>query len=143
MKGERKKRRALLLHAGRCLSNPVSRPGSCQTPPTRSRLPHSPARTRFLYVLAPRVGLQNLTARGEPGPGDRARVLIAARGHAQQQPDQQRCIPDPEYSRSASEDEEPHRTPQQGQSRSIPCSSCAFTWLPRIATGSVRPCLSL
>lgn len=58
-------------------------------------------------------------------------MLIAARGHAQQQPDQQRCIPDPEYSRSASEDEEPHRTPQQGIRATSGTDGSRFTSLPQ------------
>jgi len=132
-KHESEKNRRPLLHAcGRCLANPVS---SCQTPHhavSPSTFTSSPARTRFLYVRAPRLGMQNLTARGEPGAeGEAERVLlllpqrhsgarrpqgrglIAARRHAQL--DQQRCVP--EILKSASE-EEPHRTLQlqQGQS---------------------------
>ncbi|OQU85554.1 hypothetical protein SORBI_3004G269500 [Sorghum bicolor] len=133
-KHESEKNRRPLLHAcGRCLANPVS---SCQTPHhavSPSTFTSSPARTRFLYVRAPRLGMQNLTARGEPGAeGEAERVLlllpqghsgarrpqgrglIAARRHAQL--DQQRCVP--EILKSASE-EEPHRTLQlqQGKGR--------------------------
>jgi len=156
-----KKNRRPLLHAGRqaavfLIPSPsrVRRP-----PPTRSRLPHSPARTRFLYVVAPRLGMQNLTARGEPGAGEAERVLLLPQRGARWRGKQgahrssgaraaRSAALHPRIPKSAS-DEEPRRTLQQGQSRSI-LSSSAFTWysatethrrhgsrsrLPRIATG--------